>query len=81
MVDTYRRYLSELYKVHTLYLTYSGFRDLLLSSGILLDATKFLKILSIRFSWLTEKLKIPSLFKLFFPNYYMSLRRFSVLSD
>ena len=44
----------------------TGFRDLLVSSDMLLDARSFFKMLSTRFSWLIAKFKIPSFFRLFF---------------
>ena len=44
----------------------TGFRDLLVSSDMLLDATSFLKMFSTRFSWLIAKFKIPSSLDYFF---------------
>ena len=52
----------------------NGLRDPLAFSDILLDAAKFLKILSTRFSYLTAKLKIPSFFRLLFSNLRASFR-------
>ena len=42
----------------------TSLRGLVISSGIQLDATSFLKILSIRFPWLTVQLKVSSFFRL-----------------
>ena len=57
-----------------------SFRDLLVSSYILLEARGLFKILSTCFSWLKTKRKIPSFLKLTFSNLRVSFINFFILS-
>ena len=57
----------------------TGFTNLRIFFHILLQSTRFLKMLSIRFSWLTTKFRKAPFFKLTFSNFLWSLKRFYIL--
>ena len=55
------------------------FRDLLVSSDILITTSSFCKIFSTCFSWLTAKIKIPSFFILIISDLSALFRELSIL--